>query len=523
MHMGKISNQLDKLFSEWDRKDSPGCALGVISKGKFIYKRCYGMADLEHGVPLTPDSVFDVASTSKQFTAACIALLARRGKLSLDDKIQKHLPEIPVYKYPITIRHLIHHTSGLRDYLTLMALAGMPYTNEYPDKEIYDLIARQKGLNFRPGSEHTYCNTGYFLLSEIVKRVSGMTLRQYAHKNIFSRLGMKNSRFHDDFSEIVRNRACGYKKAKDGHKISLSIFDVVGDGGLYTTLNDLARWDRNYYNNRVGGLGQPFIRELTTPGKLNNGEELTYAFGLFIENYRGLKTVHHGGSWVGYRLEFIRFPEQQFSVICLANTEALDAISMARKVADLYLADKFSVPIPKLQKPRTPRKAAIAGKTGYYIEDKTEDLIQISSDNGCSLELSGRVHKLKPISASHFEAESGACRVEFTGKKELSLTLRNGKKSRYSWLPPIKTRPAQIAGYAGEYYCPELDASHKITVKGKTMQFLLKGETDPLEMHQVKKDLFKAGSSVTIQMDKPARRKLTLSTGRVKDMVFTRK
>lgn len=518
--MGNTTKQVDKLFAEWDNAHSPGCALGVVSKGRFIYKRCYGMADLEHRIPLTPDSVFDVASTSKQFTAACVTLLARRGKLSLDDRIQKHLPEIPVYDHPITIRHLLHHTSGLRDYLTLMALAGMPYTNKYPDADIYALIARQKRLNFRPGSEHTYCNTGYFLLAEIVKRVSGMTLRRYADKNIFARLGMASSHFHDDYSEIVRNRACGYKKEKKEHKGSVSILDVVGDGGLYTTLNDLARWDRNYYDNRVGGLGQALIRELTTPGKLNNGEELSYAFGLFVENYRGLKVVHHGGSWVGYRLEFIRFPEQQFSVICLANTEALDAIAMARKVADLYLAGEFPSPPPE---PRAAKKVRAAGRPGYYIDSKTEDLVKFSSKNGCSLELLGRVHKLNPVSNSHFEAESGACHLEFTGPEELQLTLRNGKKSRYAWLPPVKDRPSKTHGYAGEYFCAELDASHKLTVKEKALHLLLKGETEQLEMQQVKKDLFRAGPSITIHMNKPAPKKFTLSTGRVKALVFTKK
>ncbi len=518
--MGNISKQVDKLFAEWDRDDSPGCALGVISKGRFIHKRCYGMADLEHGIPLTPDSVFDVASTSKQFTAACVALLARRGKLSLDDRIQKHLPEIPEYDHPVTIRHLIHHTSGLRDYLTLMYMAGMPYTNKYPDADIYSLIARQKRLNFRPGSDHMYCNTGYFLLAEIVKRVSGLTLRRYAAKNIFSRLGMASTHFHDDYSDIVKNRACGYKKEKKEHKGSVSILDVVGDGGLYTTLNDLARWDRNYYDNRVGGYGQDLIRELTTTGKLNNGEELAYAYGLFVEKYRGLNVVHHGGAWVGYRLELIRFPEQQFSVICLANTEALNAIAMARKVADLYLAKEFPV-LPG--KPQAAKKIRAAGKPGYYFDSKTEDLIKLSARTGCSLELSGRTHKLNPVSAHHFEAENGACRVHFTGPKALRLTLKSGKESRYSWLPPSKERLSRTAGHAGEYFCPELDAGLKIFVKDKALHLLFKCETKPLKMTQVKKDLFKAGPEVTVYMNKPGQNKFTLTTGRVKGLVFTKK
>jgi CubicO group peptidase (beta-lactamase class C family) len=520
--MRDISKQVDSLFAEWNKKTAPGCALGVISKGKFIYKRCYGMANLEDGVPLTPDSVFDVASTSKQFTAACVAMLARRRKLSLDDRIQKHLPEIPEYNYPITIRHLIHHTSGLRDYLTLMTLSNRPYTNDYPSDEIFGLIARQKGLNFRPGAEHMYCNTGYFLLGEIVKRVSGLTLRQYAHKNIFAPLGMTSTHFHDDYSEIIPNRACGYAKGKKGPKTSISILDVVGDGGLYTTLNDLAIWDRNFYDNRLGGFGQSLIGELTAAGRLNNGECHNYAFGLFTENYRGLKAIHHGGSWVGYRSELIRFPEQRFSVICLANSEAIDAIALARKVADLYLAGKFPLSGPTPSKHKAGKKIPLAGRAGYYIHEKTEDLVLLSDKDGCSLELNGRALKLNRLSASQLEAVNGACRVEFTGPKQLCLTLRNGNKNIYSWLPKVKANPAQTLRHAGEYYCSELDITQSIAAKGKALRLLLKGD-EPQEMLEVKKDLFKAGPYITIRFNRPARGNFTLSTGRVKDLHFVRR
>lgn len=513
---------MDELFKEWDNKNSPGCALGVVSKGKFIYMRCYGMASLEHSVPITPDSVFDVGSTSKQFTAACIAILARRRKLSLDDGIQKHLPEIPRYKYPVTVRHLIHHISGLRDYLTLMYLRGMRFENEYPNKEVFDLIAMQKGLNFRPGSEHLYCNTGYLLLGEIVKRVSGKTLRQYAQEQLFAPLGMKNTHFHDDLSEPVKNRAAGHSKGKAGHKISLSLFDVVGDGALHTTLNDLAIWDRNFYHNRVGGFGGGLIEELTTPGRLNCGKALNYAFGLFTENYRGLKTIHHGGSWIGYKAELVRFPEQEFSVICLANTEALDSISLARKTADIYLADRFTVAKPRPPKAAASKLGPITGKTGYYEQKKDGDLALLSRKGGYGLQLNGTTHKLARLTAAKLQAVSGAAEITFSGPKEFTLTRRNGQEDVYTWLPPMKISAAQAAKLTGDYYCPELNTTYTVNSNGKKLKTGIQDEELP-DLQPVKRDLFKAGPYLTLQFKKPGRARFSLNAGRVRDLVFYRK
>lgn len=344
--MNSLTNQVDSLFAEWDKPDSPGCALAIIQDGAIIYQRGYGCADLEHDIPISPTSVFDIASTSKQFTATCIAILARQGKLSLDDEVRQHIPEMPGYAHPITIRHLIHHTSGIRDYLTLMELAGMRYENEYPDEEVIDLICRQKELNFEPGEEYLYSNTGYLLLGEIVKRVSGKTLRAFADEWIFAPLGMKKTHFHDDFTEIVKDRAVGYSaKENGGYRIDMSIFDVVGDGCIYTTVEDLYLWDQNFYHNIVGNYGQDLIAEITTPGELNNGAELAYSFGLDLEKYRGLNLISHGGDWAGYRSEMIRFPEQKFSVICLANFGEINPTGLAKRIADIYLADAFTEPV----------------------------------------------------------------------------------------------------------------------------------------------------------------------------------
>ncbi|WP_295615112.1 serine hydrolase [Chamaesiphon sp. GL140_3_metabinner_50] len=271
--MTLITDKVDRLFTQWDKPDSPGCALGIIQNGEIIYKRGYGMANLEYDIPITPNSVFDIASNSKQFTAMCIVLLARQNLLTLDDELQKHIPEIPQYSHPITLRHLSCHTSGLRDYLDVMEMSGSSGENSYLTEELITLIAHQKSLNFQPGTEQKYSNTGYFLLGEIVKRVSGKSLRVFAEEQIFAPLGMKNTHFHDDFREIVKNRADAYEpRETGGFQTAMSWADDVGAGFVYTTVEDLFLWDRNFYHNILGGYGQDLIEEITTPGKLDNGE-----------------------------------------------------------------------------------------------------------------------------------------------------------------------------------------------------------------------------------------------------------
>lgn len=371
--MKSLTDQVDALFAEWDKPDSPGCALAIIRDGEIVYRGGYGCADLEHDIPITTTSVFDIASTSKQFTAICIAILARQGKLSLDDDIRKYIPEFPAYEHPITIRHLIHHTSGIRDYLTLMDLAGMRYENEYPDEEVIDLICRQKELNFTPGEEYLYSNTGYFLLGEIVKRASGKTLRLFADEWIFAPLGMTKTHFHDDSTEIVRDRAIGYSAAENRRfRIDMSIFDVVGDGCVYTTVEDLYLWDQNFYHNVIGDYGQDLITEIVTPGKLNSGKALDYAFGLDLGKYRGLDLISHGGDWAGYRSEMMRFPGQNFSVILLANFSEINPTGLAKRITDIYLENEFTEPA---EEKREPEEFGITKTPDFYISlDELQNL-----------------------------------------------------------------------------------------------------------------------------------------------------
>ena len=297
-----------------------------------------------------PQSVFDIGSTSKQFTAASILLLEKQGKLSVNDDVRKYIPELPDYGPKITILHLLNHTSGLRDYLTLMDLAGINTDSVTTDEDALQIITRQKALNFAPGSDWLYSNTGFFLLSIIVKRVSGETLREFAAANIFTPLGMTHTQFRDDHTALIANRAMAYdpKERKDGYTLNISYFEQTGDGAVHTSVEDLLKWDENFYSGQVGG--KEFLAEIQEQGKLNNGKVLDYAKGLFIADYRGLHTVSHGGSWGGYRAELLRFPEQHFSVACLCNRGDANPTRRAHQVADIYLGS--------MMKPKEEKKAA---------------------------------------------------------------------------------------------------------------------------------------------------------------------
>lgn len=333
---------IDAIFAHWNNpaNPTPGVALAVIRDEKVIYSRGYGFANLDHAIPISTNTVFDVGSTSKQFTAACVLLLAEEGKLALTDDIRKYFPDLPVYGAPITIAHLLHHTSGLRDYTSIMGLANLDIEADHPDDLLLDIIYRQKGLNFPTGERFDYTNTGYFLLGEIVRRVSGTPMSQFAKARIFEPLGMDSTIFWDDHTMTVPNRADSfYPREGGGYHLSISLMDNVGDGGIYTTVEDLAKWDANFYHNKLGKGTPDFLDQMQKIGTLNSSEPIGYASGLFIGSHRGHHMVSHGGAWRGFRAELVRFPEEKLTVICLANLGTIRPTPLALRVADLYFDD----------------------------------------------------------------------------------------------------------------------------------------------------------------------------------------
>lgn len=338
--VGADTPPVDALFAAWDRPGSPGCALAVSRNGELVYSRGYGFANLDYGIAVSPQTVFDVGSVTKQFVAASISMLELEGKLSLDDDVRRWLPELPANERPIKLRHMIHHTSGLRDYLTLFPLAGRDHYYPISLSQILDMMSRQRALVFLPGERSEYSNTAYMLLALVIERASGQSLSEFAGEHIFAPLGMGGSLMYDDREEIIPRRATGYDRHNDAdiRMVHNFNFDVPGDGQLYTTVEDLLRWDRYLH-----GPERPAIHSLMlTEGTLDNGEPLGRARGLYLGEYRGLRTIHHTGSSWGSRSALMRFVQPGVAIAIACNDGMADTLALAYRVADHYLADQLA-------------------------------------------------------------------------------------------------------------------------------------------------------------------------------------
>ena len=373
---------VDKIFAQWST-NTPGCAVGVAVDGKPVLTKAYGMADLEHGVKNTADTIFEAGSVSKQFTAAAILLLAKDGKLSLDDPVRKYIPELPDYGTPLTIRHMLHHMSGLRDWGSVESIAGWPRTTrEYTMDHVLDIVSRQKELNFPPGAQYSYSNTGFNLAAIIVSRVSGMPFVEFETQRIFTPLGMTHTSWRDDHTRIVKDRAIAYELKGSEYHTLMPFENIYGNGGLLTTVGDLLKWNENFEKPVVGDAA--FVAQQQTPGIFSNGKPGTYAFGLVVGEFGGVKKVDHSGSTAGYRAQLSRFPDRHTSVAVLCNTANANATRSADAVADLYLFGKVRpapLPGPNERFPTvSPTVEQLAELEGNYWSDEAETTLTVEVD-----------------------------------------------------------------------------------------------------------------------------------------------
>ena len=531
----EIEDKVDKVFAQWDTTTTPGCALAVVRDGRIVYKRGYGMAKLEDGIVMTPDKIFDIGSVSKQFTAACIAMLAREGKISLDDDVRKYFPALPLYGRPITVRHLIHHTSGLRDYNGLLSLAGFRSASDCPNvDEAMELIFRQKKLNYPTGEEYSYTNSGYFLLGQIVEQVSGRTLNQFARERIFQPLGMMHTLYQEDHRQIIKNRATGYDETETGYRLNMSNWDETGDGNVYTSVEDLFLWDQAFYNHR---LGADLMETLHTVGVLNDGTKLDYAFGLVLRDYKGLKNVGHGGSWAGFRAAISRFPEPRFSVICLANLGSIDPTDLCFKVADIYLKDVLKEPEIKTEadkpKPFSLSQKELEEKAGNYRDERFGQWIAVTIDKDkLKAAVGRREFILTPTSPTGFTALEVPfpVTIEFppqgAGRPAVAVFKGRGAASKYVKAPSLKTlTEAQLVVYAGTYVSDELlGAAYRIAVEKETLVVRFRS-IEPTPLKAMAPDQF-AGGIFNLDFSRDRNNRIsgyTLSLGRVSGIVFVRK
>lgn len=467
--------RMQQFLAKWSRPDGPGGSVAVVRDGKILYESGFGKANLEYDIPNSPTTVFHIASVSKQFTAFAIGLLAHQGKLSYNDDIRKYLPEMHDFGKTITIRHLLNHTSGLRDQWEMLAIAGWRLDDVITQEHIRRMAFREQELNFTPGSKFLYCNTGYSLLAEIVERVSHQPFPVFAQENIFRPLGMTHTRVHNDNSEIIPNRAYSYTASGTGYRLSALNYANEGATSVFTTVGDLAKWLDNLDTKRIGGAA--LIGEMETSGTLNNGRKTGYGFGLSVGRYRGLETVGHNGSDAGFRTDTLRFPAKRLSVIVLCNFAQATSSVYSKRIADIFLESEF--PDPPGSASGTPAATRKPAGPGVSVsQDRLKAyagiyrlapgwLMNIRSEaDGLTVQATGEERTpTRAESETRFFVPAYGSAIEFERNADSTvkgLLYRNIHAPRAA---PFLGGTAALEEYAGTYYSPEADTYYTLHVR----------------------------------------------------------
>jgi CubicO group peptidase (beta-lactamase class C family) len=490
---------VDRVFEAYSGTNSPGCALGVSRNGRVVYERGYGMANLETGTPITPASIFHVASVSKQFTAMSIMLLARDGKLSVDDDIRKYLPEIPSYGTTITIRNLLTHTSGIRDQWNLIALArGRFEEDRITEADVMDILSRQTALNFTPGAEYLYSNSGFTLLGVIVKRESGKSLRDFADERIFKPLGMTSTHFHDDYAMLVPGRTSAYAMRGGSWHVSIPNFDTYGATSLYTTVGDLLKWEANLDNPTVGDGA--IVARMEAPTILTGGDTSTYGFGLVAERYRGARVVGHNGADAGYRSAAERFPELGLAIVVFCNFAAANPTLLGRRVAEAYLGSALAPAQTAVAQQAEAPEVTISpdklrARAGMYLDTRTMQVSQLTFRDGKLMVGAQGNQALVPISENRMRTPG-----------------------------PAAATPQLLASYAGEYISDELGGSIKHIVATDSTLIVQSGPGTSFPLRLAFADTF-VGAGYTVQFAR-TRGQLTgfdVTDGRIRHVKFVKR
>ncbi|WP_374470716.1 serine hydrolase domain-containing protein [Phenylobacterium sp.] len=451
-----LGSRIDPVFKLWNRADAPGCALGVAQGGKAVFTGAWGSADLEHGVRNTPQTVFESGSVAKQFTAAALLTLVQDGKVALADDVRAYVPELPDYGAKITLEHLLNHTSGLRDWGEVAQIGGWPRTSRvYTNADALQIIARQPRLNYAPGEEYSYTNSGYTLAAVVVARVSGQSLAEFSRDRLFRPLGMVRTQWRDDFRRIVRDRAIAYRWTGRAWEQDMPFEDTYGHGALLTTVADLLVWNEALTQGRLGPL---VTAELQRPSRLNDGRVIPYARGVFVDRHYSALEVAHGGATAGYRTWLARYPEQGLSVALLCNAADANSGELGHRVVDQFLAPPM--PATSAAAPPTPAEA-VSGRPGVYLDDRTGLVLTLSAvPEGL------RVHGGSTLMfAGPDQFRSGGETYAFGPDGTLERRTQQGETQRFRKVAAWTPSESELAAVAGRYASAEADAVHVLTVR----------------------------------------------------------
>jgi CubicO group peptidase (beta-lactamase class C family) len=479
-----LAKQLAQLFGEIEGPDRPGCALGVMREGRLVRAEAHGAADLDSGALLRTDTVFNIGSISKQFTALAVLLLARQGELSIDDPVRKYVGELGVYADGVTLRHLLNHTGGLRDYVNLLLLEGHRFEQRTTREQALEVLSRQRAANAPPGTEYDYSNTGFFLLGLVVERVSGRSLAQFSRERIFEPLGMRDTGIVDGYPAQIPRLARGYSPTAHGFETDEVAWEQTGDGQVHTTIEDLARWEANFLTGRVGG--PDVLRQLVEPGRLVSGKKLPYAAGLALGTYRGLPTVRHGGDWGGYRAHYLRFPEQRFAVAALCNRSDAAAPRYTASIASFYLADL-------LQEEETPhpvrdlgsiedRASPAAMPAGRYRNENTGTYLALSR-GGKYVTIAGERLRPRPVAERVFELGFEEIYAVFvpSGSTTPARVVVQSSPQAYSFELAPRAVARNPGALAGDYVSAEVRTTLALRGSGRALELIAGSRQLPLE------------------------------------------
>ena len=520
--------KVDQFFSQWNRADSPGAAVVVVKDGTVVYQRGYGCADLEHRIPITPQTLFDVASVAKQFTGLSVAMLVQQGKLSLDDDIHQHLPDVPNFGKPITINNLLHHTSGLRDWPETLALSDMDMEAPIMLDTILEMVRRQHELDFAPGEEEQYSNTGYNLLAATVAKVTGQSFRAWTARNIFQPLGMKHTLVCDDPAEVIVNRALSYvPDGTSGFHQVVSQLAAQGSSSLFISAEDMGRWLLNFQTARVGGKAA--IDLMQQPGKLNSGGKVDYAFGVALGRQQGMATVSHSGSWAGYRSYTIWVPEKRFAAAVLANTSNMDPSGLALKIADFYLGIPAAPAKPASARPPAAVKADHAAWEPFLGTYRLGPgwLLTITREGDQLMVQATHEEKFRmiPVSDTNFFVEAYRAPVAFVRQSTGAVTNLLYRGINAPKLAVPESTPARLAAYVGDYWSEELRVVTRLEIHDGNLAVCLRSGRW-IRLLPTGEDRFDAEyGGIALQFTRNAGgelKEVKLSGGRVRNLRHTR-
>lgn len=525
-HAQDKTGEIDKVFS-WATPAAPGCAVAVSQQGKLVVNRAYGSADLEHDVPLSSGSIFDIGSVRKQFVAAAVLLLVEDGHLSLSDDIRKHFPELPDYGQKVTIDHMLTHTSGIRDWQGLRSLGGNA-------DDVVSLTVRQRGLNFAPGEEWSYSNSAYVLLTDLVARASGMSFSDFTRKRLFEPLGMKTTASPRDLRAVIKNRALGYVKEGDGWRMGLYVGNERGSGGtgaIVSTAADLVIWNDALTSGRLGAFVTGKLQE---PARLNNGRKLRYARGLFVDSNRDGTQVSHSGGAAGYSAWLGRLLPQGLSTAVLCNSDEANATELAGSVAEKFLpAETAGAKAPAA----VAEGVGVTGddlnsKAGLFVSEGTGELLRLAVNKG-ELRVPGLSTALVPVAKDRFRNPRGNLyfmsqdefELNFLSQDELELKSMEGKTTRYRRAQPYAPAAADLQAFAGRYESDEVGSVFKVAAGQGGLTFHREGSGGKgSELKPVYRDTFQIGP-VTVRFLRDGAGKVVafdISNPLIRNLRFTR-